>query len=272
MDIKTLYDEILPWEWPENAGEIFTKVLNDPSATLSDRLMAAEMAGDLVVFDDGLAATLLRVVSNSDEPVDLRKKAVISFGPAFENADIFAFEDPDDIVISEEEFHKLKKSLKHLYYDASVPEEVRRSILEAIIRAPEDWHTAAVRAAFNSSDEGWRITAVFCMRFINGFDRQILDSLASDNPNIRYQAIVAAGNWGLQESWPLIQGLFASPSSDRNMLFAAIDAAAGIGTPEAVSALSRCLISDDDDIVEAAEEALEMLSLDDFDDEDFEMD
>ncbi len=272
MNIKTLYDEIPPWEWPGNAGEMLKEVLDDPSAVLSDRLIAAEMAGDLVVFDNDLAATLLIVVSNNDEPVELRKKAVISFGPAFEHVDLYEFDDPDDIVISEEVFHKLKKSLKHLFYDASVPEEVRRSILEAVVRAPEDWHTAAVRAAFGSSDEPWQLTAIFCMRFLEGFDPQILKSLKSNNPNIRYHAIAAAGNWELQEAWPSIQGLFSDPDIDKRMLFAAIDAAAGIATPEAISALSRCLTSDDDDIVEAAEEALTMLSLDVHDDEDYEMD
>ena len=52
--------------------------------------------------------------------------------------------------------------------------EVKRPILEASVRAPEKWHKNAVAAAYRSKDEDWKLTAVFCMRFIRGFDKQIV--------------------------------------------------------------------------------------------------
>ena len=50
-------------------------------------------------------------------------------------------------------------------------------------------------------------------------------------------------------------------------MLAAIDAAANIGLPEAGHTLAQLLNSDDDDIVDAAHEALAMLTEDVFDDE-----
>jgi hypothetical protein len=50
--------------------------------------------------------------------------------------------------------------------------KVRRRVLEASVRAPQDWHQEAIREAYSSGDESWRLTAVFCMRFVRGFKDQ----------------------------------------------------------------------------------------------------
>jgi len=58
MDLKTLLDTP-PWDWPTNAGNMFQKILADRRANESDRLVAAELAGDLTVINDDLADTSL---------------------------------------------------------------------------------------------------------------------------------------------------------------------------------------------------------------------
>ena len=55
MDLKDLLD-IPPWEWPRDAAKRFQKALMD-RANASDRLVAADLAGDLVVVNDQLAAS-----------------------------------------------------------------------------------------------------------------------------------------------------------------------------------------------------------------------
>ena len=199
--------------------------------------------------------------------MELRARAAISFGPVFEHVDLYEFEDPDDNVVSEGTFRKVQAALRKLYYDAGVPVVVRRCILETTVMVPEAWHSSAVRAAFACDDEDWQRTAVSCMRFLEGFDRQILSALENGNPDIRYQALLAAGAWNLEKAWPHVASLIADPGGDKTMLLAAIDAAAGIGTPEAVTSLVRLLNSDDEDIVEAVEEALFMLEAGDFGDD-----
>ena len=57
MDFKTLIDTP-PWDWPNDAGKMFQKILNDSRAQESDRLMAAELAGDSTVINDDLADAL----------------------------------------------------------------------------------------------------------------------------------------------------------------------------------------------------------------------
>lgn len=135
---------------------------------------------------------------------------------------------------------------------------MRRRILEASVRAPQDWHQGAVRTALNSADERWRLTALFCARFVRGFDAQILEALDSTNPDFHYEAVVAAGAWGLDAAWPHIASLVTSTRTRKPLLLAAIDAVPGIRPREAAEILADLADSDDEDIAAAAEEALAM--------------
>lgn len=153
----------------------------------------------------------------------------------------------------------------------SLPKDVRRQILETSVRAPQDWHPDAVRAAYASADEAWRLTGVFCMRFVRGFDEQIREVLGSRNPDIHYEAVCAAGTWEVDAAWPHVTALVTSRGTDKPLLLAAIEAVARIRPHEAAEILNDLTDSDDEDIVEAVFEATAMagglLDEDDEDDE-----
>ena len=272
MDLKTLYDTP-HWDWPEGTAKMFLGILRDDQADESERLLAAELAGDSTVINDNLADALLSILRNGDESEELRGKAVISLGPALEYAYMDWFEDPDEVPISEETFRGIQESLRGLYMDADVPKEVRRRILEASVRAPQDWHQDAIRAAYSSGDADWKLTAVFCMRFVRGFNDQILEALETENQDIHYEAVCAAGNWEVDAAWSHIASLVTTKETDKHLLLAAIDAVAGIRPQEAAEILIDLADSDDEDIVEATYEAMaiaEGLSDDEYDDEDVE--
>jgi hypothetical protein len=271
MDLKTLKDTP-PWDWPEGTAEKLVSVLRDEQAAKPDRLLAAEMAGDFTVVNDALVEALLAILRNSEEFQEARARAAISLGPILEYADTEGFEDPDDVPISERHFQQIQESLRELYMDAQIPKEVRRRILEASVRVPQDWHKNAVRAAYASGDDAWKLTAVFCMRFLRGFDEQIVKELASRNPDIHLEAVLAAGNWGVRAAWPHIAALIHSGSAPKPLLLAAIEAVPSIRPQEASEVLSRLMESDDEDIVEAVQEALAMAEEPSGEDEDGEDD
>ena len=266
MDLKTLKD-IPSWEWPEGAGKMFLEILRDDQADEDDRLIAVELAGDFTVINDELADALLTIMCNGDETEEMRGTAAISLGPALDQAYIDDFEDPDDVPITEQTFRRAQETLRKLYVDSHIPKEVRRRILETSVRAPQEWHQNAVRAAYSSGDEAWKLTAVFCMRFVRGFDDQILEALGSQNPDIHYEAVCAAGNWEVDEAWPHIAAIVTSEESEKDLLLAAIEAAAFIRPNEASEILGDLLDSDDEDIVEAVYEAMAMAG-EPWDDED----
>jgi hypothetical protein len=269
MDLKILQDTP-PWDWPRNAGERFQEILRDQRASDSDRLVAAELAGDLTVINDELADSLTAIIGSRNEPEQLRAKAAIALGPALEQAETDGFEDPDEVPITQRKFRSIQASLQKLHFDNSIPKEVRRRILEASVRAPESWHPNAIRAAYSSGDKDWMLTAVFSMRWVAGFDDQILESLKNADPEIHYEAVEAAGNWGLDAAWPHLVALVQDARSPKPLLIAAIGAIASLRPAEAPGILVDLADSDDEEIAEAAEEAIGMAEagLDEEDEED----
>jgi hypothetical protein len=267
MDLRIL-QAIPPWDWPRDTGKQFLKFLTDPRANPSDRLIAAELAGDLVVMNDELANSLTAIVRSPGEPDQLRATAAIALGPVLEQADIDEFDDPDDMPITEGTFRHIQDSLQKVYFDNTVPKEVRRRVLEASVRAPETWHPNAIAAAYSSPDRDWKLTAVFSMRWIRGFDGQILEALKSADADIHYEAVQAAGNWAVAAAWPDIAAIVNDARAPKELLLAAIGAAADIRPAEARETLSDLAESRDEDIAEAAQEAIAMAESTPDDDED----
>ena len=98
MDLKTFLDTP-PWDWPRDAGRTFWRILADQRASESDRLVAAELAGDFTVINNDLADMLQTIAGSADEPEQLRARAAISLGPILEQADTDGFEGPDDVPV-----------------------------------------------------------------------------------------------------------------------------------------------------------------------------
>ncbi len=260
MDLRTL-ENIPSWEWPEEADQTIAAVLRNRSAAPEDRLLAAELAGDYNVMNPMIAETLLAIVCSSLEPVGLRGEAALSIGTALEHADTMGFEEPEEIIISEALFERAKESLRRLFEDPQLPVELRRQLLEASVHAPEDWHQQVVRDAYVSDDYAWRLTAVFCMQFISGFEDQILESLQNPDLEIHYQAVCAAGNWGLKDAWPHITQLLDSAQTEKALLLAAIAAVPAIRPEAAEDILEEFAGHEDDEISETAMEALAMVEM-----------
>lgn len=257
MDINSLC-ETPAWEWPTGTANFLLGILKDKGSEPSDRMRAADLAGNFVVVNDALVLELLKILVNDEESKELRSVAAISFGPALEYSDVEGFDDPEDTLISEVAFRRIQEILQKVYLDESNPKEVRRRALEGSVRAPQDWHEIAIKRAFDSGDEDWVLTAVFSMVYISGFDEQIVESLESENHEIQRHAVEAAGNWGIREAWPRISALLSSQDTDKDLLIAAIEASVRTNPLEALKALDEYIVSDDSEISEAAQEAMSM--------------
>lgn len=59
------------------------------------------------------------------------------------------------------------------------------------------------------------------MRFVRGFEDQILEALDNANPDIHYEAVIAAGDWGIDDAWPHVPALVTSERTDKALLLAA---------------------------------------------------
>lgn len=266
MDLEPLYD-MPAWDWPEGTKEKLLALLQNRAAPVEEREKAAELLSDVSAMDDGVADVLLNIVADPDEDPSLRGTAAVGLGSALEYVDVEGFEDPDEDPISEEIFQKIQQRFYELYHDPRTPTDVRRSVLEGSVRAPQEWHREAVASAYASKDEDWKLTAVFAMRWIEGFDREIVEALKSRDPDILYQAVCAAGAWGIPEAAPVLERILDSDEIEEDLLFAAIEAVATVMPERAPDVLEPLKHSEDPDVVEAVDEALAMakgiLSLED---------
>jgi hypothetical protein len=102
------------------------------------------------------------------------------------------------------------------------------------------------------------LTAVFSMRWVHGFDDHILEALKTADPEIHYEVVNAAGNWELDAAWSHIVALVNDPATPKPLLLAAIGAVAGIRPQEAGEILVDLAASGDEEIAEAADEAIAM--------------
>lgn len=255
MDLRTLKDTP-PWDWPEDTGTELLGILRGEQAEDADRLLATELAGDFVVIDEELVEVLLAILNAPGGSEELRGTAATSLGPVLEHADMEGFQSPDDVPIAESTYHEIRDSLRALYAAPDTPQYVRRRVLEASVRAPLEWHQDAVREAYSSNDRDWRLTAVFSMRWVGGFDNEILEALGSDHDETRYQAVCAAANRELDEAWPRIAALVTSEDTEKSLLLAAIDAAATLRPEEAGMLVVDLADSEDEDVADAACDAM----------------
>ena len=137
--------------------------------------------------------------------------------------------------------------------------EVRRRAVEAVapFDTPEVHHI--IREAYKSDQFEMKCSAVYAMgKSCNPqWLATILHELQNPHPAMRYEASNACGEMGEEDAVPHLIQLFKD--DDQQAQTSAIAAVGAIGGSLAKKALLRCLKSSDDLVVEAAEEALEVL-------------
>lgn len=118
-----------------------------------------------------------------------------------------------------------------------------------------------IRAAYASEDEDLRVSAIAAMgRSADpAYEDIVRAELKSENGDMRAEAALAAGELEMADAVPILGKMIDDP-----MPFVAVSAVTAlgmIGTKPARAHLERALKSDDEDVVAAAEEALDSSDL-----------
>jgi HEAT repeat protein len=143
--------------------------------------------------------------------------------------------------------------------------EVRRRALEAISNCSHDIVAEAIQEAYDSSERLMRVSSIFAMG--RSCDRRwwttVLKEMNSEDEELRYEAARAAGELQLEEAVMPLGAMAAR--DDREIKEAAIWSLGEIGGREAVRILSALAQDaeemDDDDLLEAVEDAISNASL-----------
>jgi hypothetical protein len=140
---------------------------------------------------------------------------------------------------------------------------IRRRAFEALVRDPQPWLSEEIRKHFASSDSDWRLTAVFAMGYVQGFEREIAETVRTAEGALLLEAVTAAGSMGVSRAATRIRTLATSREQDLDLRLAAIEALPHVD-PDCFDMLDDLTRSTKQEIADAAEYALEELGI--FDD------
>lgn len=151
---------------------------------------------------------------------------------------------------------RAENALLTAYYAPDQDNLVRRRVLEALANSSHDELPDMILEAYEEDDDILPLGAVFAMgRSADPrWNRFVLDELGSSDSAMLFEAVRASGELEIEDALPDLIRLLGD--EDIEIRDAAVWALGRIGGNEARRALKACCASDDEDLAEAAEDAL----------------
>ena len=231
-------------------SHVFRSSLQDSEAVVRQGAVQGLWEDD----DRTLIAPLAGMLAN-DPSVDVRTVAAMSLGR-------FAALVQEGKLIARDA-QRVLESLMRAIDDADEDTEVRRRAIEGVASFDAPSASRAVRDAYASGNGRLMQSAVYAMGQSSNADwlPTVLEETGSGHSGIRYEATVAAGKLGDEEVAPRIALLLLD--DDQQVRIAAVRALGEVGGQTARRALKHCLEMEDELLVDAAEEVLEDLEVED---------
>ena len=230
-----------------------------------------------LAMDDEIARAFLDIAS-SDADEEIRADVIVGLGPIIDEAGIdygdgeeFEFEAELGPGITQETFGTIVREIRELYESEAQPKLIRRRAMEVLVRDPRPWMAAEIRRHFAGDDQQWKMTSVFAMGYLRGFDDEIAATVSSERDLLLYEAVRSAGRMQVAAAAPRIRELAASESTESDLRLAAIDALPSVD-PDCRELLETLKHSSDAEVADSAAAALEELNMfetSDEDDDDF---
>jgi len=197
--------------------------------------------------DVRLINPLIRRVK-SDDAAEVRAVAAASLGRFMLMSEL----DQLDPTVA----RRIENTLHTAFSGAESDITVRRRALEALAYSSQEYVQDLILEAYQDDEDGLRMSAVFAMgrsadlRWAN----TVLEELSSLDSGMCFEAARASGELELADAVPELIGLLQE--DDVELRDSAVWALGRIGGPEARRALQACVASTDEDLRQAAEDAL----------------
>jgi HEAT repeat protein len=252
----------------EEGKEYFTDHLPTIKEFLDDdeaevRALAIECLSDYPITE---MIDPLMVLAKQDPSQEVRSSALVALGSYIYEGEMAAYEfdwgDMEEFMregeLPEEDFLRVKEFLLGVIRDESGSLDSRRFAIEAIsfLNEPEVWQI--IEEAYRCPDVKMKMSAIFAMgRQANvRWKDIILEELDSPVPELRYEAVRAAGESYLTEATPHLIELIQE-AEDKDLRLAAIFALGRAGGKGAFELLDELITHRDEAIREVAEVAME---------------
>lgn len=229
------------------------------NAALEDENGSVRAAAVDLLWEDSSLSTMRRLLTivRTDQAAAVRASALSALG---------RFILLDELGEIEEGITADAQALAlQIYHDESEPVDVRRRALEAVANCGNTAVPDAIQLAYRSNERLMRVSAVFAMgrTYDDRWKNEVMRELKSDDPEMRYEAARAAGEIELRSALPIL-GRMAF-ENDPEIRDIAIWSLGEIGGDDAMRVLNKVAQdaeeSGDEDLLEAAEEALHNASL-----------
>jgi len=206
-----------------------------------------------LVDDESLSLLeqLLQMAAGDPSP-QVRSEAVLALGRF-----VYLMETTDFL---EGYRQRLLRLLLDIFGDAQAPLEVRRRAVETVSYMGDSSEVEeTILRAYQAEEREMHVSAIHAMGHHMGerWHPFLERELASPDPEMRYEAAWACGEMGDPRLVPSLAPLL--DDADHEVARAAIWALGEIGGAQARRLLERCLEREEEDIREAAEEALHTL-------------
>jgi HEAT repeat protein len=152
------------------------------------------------------------------------------------------------------------------WYNHQEPVEVRRRALEAFANCTDERLPDMIAEAYKSHLPEMQVSALFAMgrSYDSRWNSTVIKELDNEDPKIRYEAVRAAGELELKQAVQRL-GKIARDERDREIMLMAVWSLGEIGGDLATRVLGRLADEaedrEDDDLIEAIEEAMDTASL-----------
>lgn len=237
----TLLRSLLDDNDPEVRAEAIACLWNDPDPKWIDVLISK---------------------ATEDVHADVRAHAISALGRYVFEGEAATYEDWDghEAAISPTDYVRVSDFLFRIAQDPEEPLETRRYAIEALAFRSDDPDVLdLIEWAYDHRDRRLKVSAIFAMAR-NGDPKWtdfILAELHSEDPEIQYEAVRAAGELSLHEATETLIEIARAKGIRKPLRLLAIYALGETGDERAYAVLDRFTRSRDRDVREVAREAIE---------------